>query len=200
MDLRRLRAGEWMLAAGSALLLLSLFTGWYEAKSVLVQFVAPSGDYTLTAFEAFDAIVFRPDIPVVKDFYKALAFVLAAGALLGLALVVASAMQRVTAVSIAGSAVMALIAFGLLVLVLYPTVRIPDFRATRGLFLDSSRDTGIWLALAGCALMFVGSLASMRDQRITGDTRSVDPADIETLPAPLGGPPPKGAAPPATGS
>jgi hypothetical protein len=79
---------------------------------------------------------------------------------------------------------MALVALGLLVLVLYPTVRIPDFHATRGLFLDSSRDTGIWLALAGCILMVVGSLASIRDERITGNTRSVDPDDIETLPAP----------------
>lgn len=184
MDLRRLRAGEWMLAAGSALLLVSLFIPWYEAKQVVVKFVAPSGDYTLTAFQAFSGVEFHPHVPVIDDLYKAVGFVLAAGALLGLALVVASAVQRVPAVSIAGSSVMALIALGLFVLVLVPTVRIPYFHATRGFFLDSSRDTGIWLALAGCILMVVGSLASIRDERITGSTRNVKPDDIEMLPAP----------------
>jgi hypothetical protein len=171
MDLRRLRAGEWILGAGSALLLLSLFTGWYEGKNVEVRTATPSGDYTLTAFEAFGGI----DL------------VLAGGALLGLALVAASAMQRVTAVSIAGSSLLTLVAVGLLVLVVYRTVRIPDFDTGRGVFFDSTRDTGIWLALAGCGLMLAGSLASMRDERITGDTRSVDPADIETVPAPQPG-------------
>jgi hypothetical protein len=171
MDLRRLRAGEWILAAGSALLLLSLITGWYEGKNVEVRTPVPSGDYTLTAFEAFGAT----DL------------VLAAGALLGLALVVASALQRVTAVSIAGSAALALVSMVLLALVVYKAVRIPDFETSRGVFFDSTRDTGVWLALAGSGLMLVGSLASMRDERITGDTRSVDPADIEVRPAPQAG-------------
>jgi hypothetical protein len=171
MDPRRLRAGEWILGAGSALLLLSLFTGWYEAKNVEVRTLSPSGDYTLTAFEAFGG----------------LDLVLAGGALLGLALVAASAMQRVTAVNIAGSAVVALISIVLLLLVLYRTVRIPDFETGRGVFFDSTRDTGIWLAFGGAGLMLAGSLASMRDERITGDTRSVDPAEIETLPAPQAG-------------
>jgi hypothetical protein len=171
MDLRRLRTGKWMLAAGSALLLVSLVTSWYEARQVVVQLPAPSGDYTLTAFEAFSGVEFNRQIPVVEDLYKTLGFVLAAGALLGLALVVASAMQRVPAVSIAGWSVMALIALGLLVLVLIPTVKIPDFHATRGLVLDSSRDPGIWLALAGCLLMVVGSLASIRDASLKGGGR-----------------------------
>jgi hypothetical protein len=184
MDLRPLRAGEWMLAAGSALLLVSLFTGWYEAREVQVQFVAPSGDYTLTAFEAFSGIELPPQVPVVvEDLYKTLGFVLAAGALLGLALVVASAMQRVSAVGIAGWSVMALIALGLLVLVLIPTVRIPQFHATRGLFADSSRDTGIWLALAGCMLMVVGSLASIRKTpRAAGNPHRQGSGVVDTRP------------------
>jgi hypothetical protein len=171
MDPRRLRFGEWILGAGSALLLVSLFMGWYEGKNVEVRTASPSGDYTLTAFEAFGGI----DL------------VLAGGALLGLALVAASAMQRVSALSIAGSAVVALVSMGLLLLVLYCTVRIPDFETSRGVFFDSTRDTGIWVALGGSVLMLAGSLATMRDERITGDTRSVDPADIETLPAPQPG-------------
>jgi len=168
MDLRRLRAGEWILGAGSVLLLLSLFMGWYEGKDVEVRIPESSGDYALTAFEAFSVI----DV------------MLAGGALLGLGLVAASAMQRVSAVNIAGSVLLTLLVAVLLVLVLFRLARIPDFETDGAVFLDSTRDTGVWLALAGCGLMLAGALASMRDERITGDTRSVDPADIETLPAP----------------
>jgi hypothetical protein len=172
MDLRRLRAGEWILGIGSVLLLVSLFLPWYDGKNIEVRSVQPLGDYSLTGFEAFTAI----DL------------ILAAGALCGLALVVASAMQRVSAVNIAGSAVMGLVAIGLLVLVLFRAARIPDFDVEGATFLDVTRSEGIWLALAGCLVMLVGSFASMRDERITGDTRSVDPATIETLPAPQPGP------------
>ena len=174
MDLRRLRAGEWMLAAGSALLLVSLFTVWYEGRQVRVVFVARSGDYTLTAFEAFRGIDLPSQVKVVvEELYKTLGFVLAAGALLGLALVMASAMRRASGVGIAAWSVMALIALGLLLLLLVPTVRIPDFHATRGVFEDSTRDAGIWLGLAGCILMLLGSLAAIRHRRMTRNTRSV---------------------------
>jgi hypothetical protein len=172
MDLRRLRAGEWILGIGSVLLLLSLFLTWYEGKNVEVRSTEPLGDYSLTGFEAFAAI----DL------------ILAACALLGLALVVACAMQRVSAVSIAGSSVMALVAIGVLVLVAFRAARIPDFDVEGATFFDVSRGAGIWAALAGGVAMLAGSLASIRDERITGDTRSVDPASIETLPAPHPGP------------
>jgi hypothetical protein len=172
MDLRRLRAGEWILGIGSVLLLLSLFLTWYEGKNVEVRSFETLGDYSLTGFEAFTAI----DL------------ILAGGALLGLALVVACAMQRVSAVSIAGSSVVALVSAGLLVLVVFRVAWIPDFDVEGATFFDVSRSTGIWVALAGCVGMLGGSLASMRDERITGDTRSVDPATIETLPAPQPGP------------
>ena len=166
MDPRRLRAGEWILGGGSALLLLSLFTGWYEGKNLEVA-VPPSGDYTLTAFEAFTAI----DL------------ILAAGAVYGLTIVVLSAAQGVSAVNIAGATIAVYVTAAMFVLVVFRGARIPDFEAGRK-FFDVTRDTGIWLALAGCLTMLAGALASMRDERITGDTRSVDPADIETRPAP----------------
>jgi hypothetical protein len=168
MDLRRLRAGEWILGGGSALLLLSLFTGWYEGKGVEVRFPDSSGDYTLTAFEAFSAI----DL------------ILAVGALLGLALVVVTATQRVSAMNIAGSSLLTLVAAVLLILVLFRAARIPDFESESAVFFDSTRDTGVWLGLAACGLMLAGTLVSMRDERITGDSRSVDPADIDVRPAP----------------
>ena len=171
MDPRRLRAGDWILGIGSALLLISLFTGWYEGKGLEVRVPSASGDYTLTAFEAFSKI----DL------------ILAAGAAYGLALVAISAMQNVSAVNVAGSTMAVYLAFALLVFVLFRAARIPDFVTESGRFFDSTRDTGIWLALAGCAGMLGGGLLSIRDERITGDTRSVDPADIEVRPAPQPG-------------
>ena len=168
MDPRRLRAGDWILGIGSALLLVSLFTGWYEGKALEVRVPSGSGDYTLTAFEAFSAI----DL------------ILAAGALYGLALVVLSAMQNVSAMNVAGSTMAVYLAVALLLVVLFRAARIPDFVTDSGRFFDSTRDTGIWLALGGCLAMLGGALASIRDERITGDTRTVDPGDIEALPAP----------------
>jgi len=170
MDPRRLRAGDWILGAGSLLLLISLFSGWYEAQTIYSSARNPSGDYTLTAFEAFSAI----DL------------ILAAGALYGLALVVVSAMQNVSAVNVAGATMAVYLAAALLVVVLFRAARIPDFELDGGTVFEAGRDTGIWLALAGSLTMLGGALASIRDERITGDTRTVDPADIEASPAPPG--------------
>ena len=173
MDPRRLRAGDWILGIGSLLLLISLFSGWYEGKAVEVRVPNGSGDYTLTAFEAFSTI----DV------------ILAVGALYGLTVVVLSATQSVSAVNVAGSTMAVYVAFGLLLVVLYRAVRIPDFVTDAGRFFESTRSAGIWLALAGCLGMLGGALAAIRDERITGDTRSVDPAEIEALPAPGPGAP-----------
>jgi len=45
MDLRRLRAGEWVAAAAGALLIVSLFLPWYEA-----------GRFDVSAWEAFAVV------------------------------------------------------------------------------------------------------------------------------------------------
>ena len=54
----------------------------------------------------------------------------------------------------------------------------PDFHATRGVFEDSTRGTGIWLGLGGCVLMVVGSLASLHHERTAraGGRRILDGA------------------------
>lgn len=172
MDLRRLRAGEWVYGIGSLLLLVSLFLTWYDGKNVEVRSFEPVGDFDLTAWEVFAAM----DV------------ILAAGALGGLAMVAISATQRVSAVNIAGSSLLVLASVVLLALVLFRLARIPDYEVGGVVFFDSSRGTGLWLALVGCLGMLGGGLAAIRDERITGDTLSVDPATIETLPAPQVGP------------
>jgi hypothetical protein len=101
MDLRRLRAGEWVAAASGVALLVSLFLPWYEPSA--------SGWESLAAIDIL------------------LAFVAASGVLLA----VVTAVQRVPAVPIATSALVTISgAFGVL-LVLYRVIDMPDGAAGR---------------------------------------------------------------------
>jgi hypothetical protein len=79
MDLRRLRAGEWIAAVGGGLLLFSLFTAWY-------------GEPALDAWEAF----------AVNDVLLAIVAVSA------LALLVITAIERVPAIPLALDALVAI--------------------------------------------------------------------------------------------
>jgi hypothetical protein len=178
MDPKRLRAGEWIAGLGSVLLLVALFLPWYEAKNIVVLGTEPLAeeDFTFTGLEAFSAV----DL------------ILAAGALAGLGFVALSASLRVSAVNVAASAILSVVAVVVVLLVLFRVLKIPDLSIAtdgrRGTASESTRDLGLWLGLAGSGLLLAGALAAMRDERITGDTRSVDPATIETLPAPQPGP------------
>ena len=97
MDLRRLRAGEWVAAASGMALLVSLFLPWYGPQSV-------------TAWESLSAI----DV--------LLAFVAATGVLLA----IVTAAQRVAAIPVALSALVALAAIVGVLLVLFRMIDIPD--------------------------------------------------------------------------
>jgi hypothetical protein len=96
MDLRRLRAGEWVAAASGVALLVSLFLPWYGPES-------------LTAWESLAAI----DV--------LLAFVAATGVLLAIAV----ATQPVPAVPIALSALVTMAGFFGLVLVVFRVLDLP---------------------------------------------------------------------------
>lgn len=97
MDLRRLRAGEWVAAASGVALLVSLFLPWY-------------GPGSATAWESLSAI----DV--------LLAFVAATGVLLA----IVTAAQRVAAIPIALSALVALAAIVGVLLVLFRMLDVPD--------------------------------------------------------------------------
>ena len=97
MDLRRLRAGEWVAAASGVALLVSLFLPWYGPDSA-------------TAWESLSAI----DV--------LLAFVAATGVLLA----IVTAAQRVAAIPIALSALVALAAIVGVLLVLFRMLDVPD--------------------------------------------------------------------------
>jgi hypothetical protein len=101
MDLRRLRAGEWVAAASGVTLLVSLFLPWYEPST--------------SAWESLAAI----DV--------LLAFVAASGVLLA----IVTAVQRVPAVPIATSALVSLSGLFGVLLVLFRLIDIPDGAAGR---------------------------------------------------------------------
>jgi len=99
MDLRRLRAGEWIAAVSGTVLLVSLFLPWYGA-----------GDDTITAWQAL----------------RFLDVVIALAALLALSLPVVTATQRVPAVPIALSAFVTLAGMLATLLVVTRAASLPD--------------------------------------------------------------------------
>jgi peptidoglycan/LPS O-acetylase OafA/YrhL len=116
MDLRRLRAGEWMAGLGGVVLLVSLFVPWYEPGGV-------SGWESLAALDVL------------------LAFVAAAGVLLA----VVTATQSVPAVPIALAAIVTLIGFVGVVLVVLRIADVPNELAGRewGVWLALAGALGI---------------------------------------------------------
>ena len=142
MDLRRLRAGEWVAAASGVTLLVSLFLPWYEPST--------------SAWEALAAI----DV--------LLAFVAASGVLLA----IVTAVQRVPAVPIATSALVAISGLFGVLLVLFRLIDTPDGAA--------GREWALWLGLAGALGIVAGALIAMRDEVRPGATVP----DIPAMPAP----------------
>jgi hypothetical protein len=127
MDLRRLRAGDWIASVSGAILFVSLFLPWYEA-----------GDGEATAWQALAVL----DV--------ALALVAA----FGVALVPLTASQRVPAVPIAYSAFVALAGMVGTILVLIRVAGLPDGADARAwaLWLGLAGAVGIavgaWVAMS----------------------------------------------------
>jgi hypothetical protein len=169
MDLRRLRAGEWMAALAGVALLVSLFLPWYEeSDSGVGAFSSGTTTPTLSGWEAL----------AVND------VLLAAFALFAVALLIVTAMQPVPAVPIFLDALVGLAGIIAVALVLVRVGAIPD--------QAGSRDWGLWVALAGALGIAAGGWISLRDQRISRPGRPTDltgrpvaePAEIEVLPPP----------------
>jgi hypothetical protein len=157
MDLRRLRAGEWIAAASGAALLVSLFLPWYRA--------AGSGD--ATAWEALSAV----DVVLA-------AIALAAVSLLGVA-----ATQRVPAVPLALEALITLFGMVASVLVLVRLLALPGAadELAGGIWLGLAGAVGIVVG-AGVAMRDERLSPPGRTTDVTG--RPVPPPP-EVPPTPL---------------
>jgi hypothetical protein len=158
MDLRRLRAGEWIVAASGAALLSALFLPWYELD----------GGATATGWEGLGVL----DI------------VLAVIAAAAVALLLVTATQRVPAVPVALDALVALAGLVAALLVLLRTLNLPDGAADRewALWLALAASLGLF---AGGMLAMRDERLSPRGRHtdLTG-IPAPPPPEIETISAP----------------
>jgi hypothetical protein len=184
MDLRRLRAGEWIMGASGLLLLVALFLPWYELGEGIVTGPPDVLDAHASAWDAFTIL----DV------------LLAVGALAAVAVVVVTAFEAVPAVPIAMQSLVTLFAILLLLLVVFRLADPPDLT-----FLESTvvpgaradveavdRAAGAWLGLLGVLGTAVGGLIAMRDERRSPPGRHTDlsgapvdsPPEVQTVSAP----------------
>jgi hypothetical protein len=169
MDLRRLRAGEWIAGISGLVLLVALFLPWYggEAgspppKGWTAYAPLENGAASLTGWQSLGAL----DV------------VLAIVALSALAIPAVTAFHRVPALPLAHQSLTTLFAMLAVLLVLIRVLNMPDWAA--------GREWGLWVALASALGVAAGSLIAMRDERLT---RGQQP-EVETLrpPRPEAGP------------
>jgi hypothetical protein len=170
MDLRRLRAGEWIAGLSGIALLVSLFLPWYGYEATRPELLALPDN--ATGWQAF----------AVTD------VALAVLAAFGLGLWIVTAAQRTVAVPVALAGMTALA--GMIALVL-AGVRVL-LEVSPGGPIDTSREPGAWLGLAAAAGLAVGGWVAMRDERLSRPGRPTDttgrpvppPPEIDPIPAP----------------
>jgi hypothetical protein len=184
MDLRRLRAGEWVIGVSGLLLLLSLFLPWYGIDEPLVFGPIEEFKESATGWQAF----------TILDVLVAL------GAAAAIAVVVVTAVQPTPALPLALQSLLVLVGTVLLVLVLFRVVNPPtvslaeetDRGVIRAEAKNPDRELGAALGLAAALGIVIGGLAAIRDERRAPEGRHNDltgvpvaaPREIETLPAP----------------
>lgn len=155
MDLRRLRAGEWLAAVAGVILLAALFQPWYSSPDA-------------TAWEAFSVI----DL------------VLAAVAVFAIALLLVTAAQETPTVAIALDALLALAGMLALVLVVVRVVSLPDGADSRewglwqGLIGVAGVNLAAWIAMRDQRLS-----EPEKPTDLTGRPVAT-PEEVELLPAP----------------
>lgn len=159
MDLRRLRAGEWIAGLGGAALLVSLFLPWYGG--------AARGLTTVTGWQSL----------AVLDVLLALA------ALGALALPVVTAAQRVPAVPIALASLVTMEGLLAAALVLVRVGFVPGEADGRewGLWLGLA---GALAILAGGAAAMRDERLSRPGRGTDASGRPAPPPELDTIPAP----------------
>ena len=169
MDLRRLRAGEWIAAISGIALLVSLFLPWYGYEAARPGLLAiPDG---ATGWQAF----------AVTD------VALAVLAAFGVALLLVTAAQRTVAVPVALAGLTALA--GTIALALAAVL--VAIEVSPGGPIATSREPGAWLGLVAAAGLAVGGWVAIHDERLSAPGRPTDatgrpapPREIDPIPAP----------------
>ncbi len=177
MDLRRLRAGEWLAAVSGVALIASLFLPCYEGG--FDGFGGYSGgDPVFTAWEAFAVL----DV------------VFAIGGLLGAAVLVVTASQRTPALPVALQATGVLVGTIVTALVLYRLIDVPGLEtgSAAEAYTDEQRRVGLWLGVLAALGLTAGSFLAMRDERLSRPGQTTDttgrpappPPEVDPLPPP----------------
>ncbi len=152
--MRRLRAGEWLAAAGGlALLVALLLLEWYRPTT---------GEQALDGLTGFES-------------FSVLDLCLAVVAAAGVALAVIQATQRGPALPV-GAGVVTVVLGGVGVLLL--AYRIANQPGPNE-FMDV--DAGAWIGLAAAVAVLTGGWLSIRDEHVPGER---PPEDVEVRPAP----------------
>lgn len=163
MDLRRLRAGEWIAATAGVVLAVALFLPWYDV-----------GGAHVTAWEAYTVV----DV------------LLFATALAGIGLAVLTAVQPTAAVGVAADSLLTIVASVLAIVALLRFLNLPGGLDDPA--LGAGRAAFAWVGLAASFGVAIGALVAMRDERLSKPGRPTDPSgvpisappEVEALPAP----------------
>ena len=161
MNPRRLRIGEWVTGIAGVALLAVMFLDWYEAGG--------TGNNAWAAFSFLDVL-------------------LAVVALMAIAVALMAAAHDTPAVSLAIASLLITLASIATIAVIVRAISAPDVTLSGGAHApeeDITRSLGLWLGLATSALVTLGALATMRDERFPPAARVEVP--VETLPPPEGG-------------
>lgn len=171
MDLRRLRIGELVAGCAGALLIVALLVPWFDHEVITSFGPRPS----LASQNGFEALA-------VAD------VVLLAVGVAAIGLVLATALERTVAVPIAYASLLSIAGIVAVVVVLAhlgssPAPPGPVPAETR---LETSTAAGLPLALVASFGVLAGALAAMRDERLSGSSRSTDPTGrpVEAVPEP----------------
>jgi hypothetical protein len=162
VDLRRLRAQEWVVGACGAALIGSTFVDWYAF-----------GQLSRNAWES----------------YALLDIVLAFVGLMAIALAVVTAMHRSQAMPLAIGSLLVLIGTVVSAWLVYraaspPEASVPSGPLPTGYRPSTELEAGVWIALVSCLGATLAALASIRDERFPRAVTDAARVDIPTLPAP----------------
>jgi hypothetical protein len=175
VDLRRLRASDWLAALSGAALVGLLWAPWYRS------FVAPAGAHVAIGKGGWTAYAAIPAISVHSfNGWQAMAvndFIFLLAGLLGIWLAVATASSSTQAVPIAASVFATLIGLLASVLAVVRLIWPPDLGPG-----PTARQGGVYLAMDAAVVLTFAALVSMRDER-RGEGIHVP---ITPLPAPEG--------------
>ncbi|HEX6457658.1 MAG TPA: hypothetical protein VF032_01970 [Thermoleophilaceae bacterium] len=163
MDLRRLRASDWLAGVAGAALIGLLWAPWYQGSEGAYFSRAPGRvGYTLNAWQSM----------AVNDVIFCIA------GLLGIWLLIATATSSTQAMPIAATVFASLIGLLASVLAVVRLIWPPDLGPG-----PTGRAAGVWLGAAAAIGLTASALVSMRDER-RGEGIEVP---ITPLPAPKGG-------------